>query len=92
MEFFLLSTVYTFIVYATDNTELYLVNQYFYMLITMHVILLNDNSPNGPERTLAVWYEKLDAWLATRRAAKAASREEQPSEDVLSNGSDTVEQ
>lgn len=92
MEFFLLCTVYTFIIYATDNTELYLVNQYFYMLIPMHVILLNDHRPNGPECMLAVWYEKLGMWLATRKAAKAASREEESSEDVLFNGSDTVEQ
>lgn len=38
-EFFVLCTVYTFVVYATDNTELYLINQYFYMLMTMHVAL-----------------------------------------------------
>ena len=35
MEFFLICTIYTFIVYTTDNTELYLVNQYFYMLAPM---------------------------------------------------------
>lgn len=35
MEFFLICTIYTFIVYTTDNTELYLVNQYFYMLMPM---------------------------------------------------------
>lgn len=31
-EFVFLLTVYTFIVYFTDNTELYLMNQYFYIL------------------------------------------------------------
>ena len=31
-EFVFLLTVYTFIVYFTDNTELYLMNQYFYVL------------------------------------------------------------
>ena len=39
MEFYLLCTVYTFVVYITDNTELYLVNQYFYMLMPMFVAI-----------------------------------------------------
>lgn len=34
--FVLVCTIYTFIVYLTDNTELYLINNYFYMLVIIH--------------------------------------------------------
>lgn len=47
MEFYWLCTLYTFIVYATDNTELYLINQYFYMLMPIHVAL---NAKNISQR------------------------------------------
>ena len=91
MEFFLLCTVYTFVVYATDNTELYLVNQYFYMLMPMHVILSNDPTPNTLEKQLIAWYGKINERIANRKAARAATRDMQTSEDVLSNGSDAGE-
>ena len=91
MEFFLLCTVYTFVVYATDNTELYLVNQYFYMLMPMHVILSNDPTPNMLEKQLIAWYGKINERIANRKAARAATRDMQTSEDVLSNGSDAGE-
>jgi len=39
MECLFICTLYTFIVYFTDNTELYLINQYFYMLIPIYYIL-----------------------------------------------------
>lgn len=41
-------TLYTFIVYFTDNTELYLVNQYFYMLIPIHYTLSVNNYLQKP--------------------------------------------
>lgn len=42
MQCIFLCTLYTFIVYFTDNTELYLVNQYFYMLIPIHYIFISN--------------------------------------------------
>lgn len=59
MEFFVLCTVYTFIVYTTDNTELYLVNQYFYMLVPMHVVLLSDHSEAPLEKHLTAFKDRL---------------------------------
>lgn len=53
MEFFVLCNLYTFVVYLTDNTELYLVNQFFYILMPLCYILYHkDCAPAETEPTM----------------------------------------
>lgn len=62
MEFFILCNLYTFVVYLTDNTELYLVNQFFYILMPLCYILFHEDcapAENGLE-TLPVVHETAD--------------------------------
>lgn len=47
MEFMFICIIYTFVVYLTDNTELYLCNQYFFMLAPMSYILNKAELPVG---------------------------------------------
>ena len=51
MEFFVICNIYTFIVYATDNTELYLINQFFYMLMPMYVAIQDYKAGKGEPQT-----------------------------------------
>lgn len=74
MEFFVLCTVYTFIVYATDNTELYLVNQYFYMLMTMHVALTKEQKPAPLEGRVVALYGLLKNEAAARAALRLETK------------------
>lgn len=71
MEFFVLATVYTFIVYSTDNTELYLVNQYYYMLVCMHVVQEGNTEPVPLECKVLAAYETVGRKLKTRRKTSA---------------------
>ena len=65
MEFFLLCNIYTFVVYATDNTELYLINQYFYMLIPIIVSLyppqISDGNKEDIGRIMKRFTKKVNA-------------------------------
>ena len=75
-EFFTLSTVYTFIVYATDNTELYLVNQYFYMLVAMHVVQLAPKDAAPLEQRVEALSVAVREKIAARREQRAQQEQQ----------------
>lgn len=75
MEFFVLCTVYTFIVYATDNTEFYLINQYFYMLMVMHVIQLGETAVPPFERRFMEFYNHLKRKISEYRHKQKAMKD-----------------
>lgn len=70
MEFYLLCTAYTFVVYSTDNTELYVVNQYFYLMMIIYAAQLG----NRKAAPLEQWTQTLSAAVWKKATARRAQR------------------